>query len=53
MTGIGKAKGLSNGLVPGVEGLYIPQPAVNPIKLDPVGFEQHFSFDTYDYNQKR
>lgn len=48
MTGIGKAKGLSNGLFPGVEGLYIPQPAVNPIKLGSVGFEQHSSFNTYD-----
>lgn len=48
MTGIGKAKGLSNGFFPGVEGLYIPQPAVNPIKLGSVGFEQHSSFNTYD-----
>lgn len=48
LSGISKAEGLSKGLFPGVEGLYIPQPAVNPIKLGSVGLEQHSSFNTYD-----
>lgn len=48
MSGIGKAKGLSNKLFPGVEELYIPQAAVNPIKLGSVSFDQHSSSNTYD-----